>query len=80
MSKQCPHCGSYNTESSISGNVGYGLTQVARFAVAGSAALIVGAFNHTAGHAAGHNIIHNTKDWGEDINRHHCCSCGKDFK
>ena len=79
MSKQSPHCGSYKTELKISGNVGFGVVQGARLAVAGVASIAVGAFNRSAGHAAGHSIIHNTKDWGKDIKRHHCCSCDKDF-
>ena len=80
MSKCCPHCGHYNTELKISGNLGYAAVQGFRFATAMTAASVVGIFNHSAGHAAGHSVIHNTESWGKDINRHHCCNCGKDFK
>ena len=79
MSKQCPYCKSYNTELNVSGNVGYGLVQGARFAAAGIAGIAGGLFGHTVGHAAAHSVIHNTEDWGDDINRHHCCNCGRDF-
>ena len=78
MSKKCTHCGSYNTELKVSGNVGYAFAQGARI-VAGGAALVAGLFNHSAGHVAGHGVLKNTEDWGKDINRHHCCACGKDF-
>lgn len=79
MSKQCPHCGHYNTESKISGNLGYVAVQGLRFGAAMVAAAAVGAFNRSAGHAAGHTVIHNTESWGNDIKRYHCCNCGKDF-
>ena len=81
MSKKCPHCGSYNTELKVSGNIGYGLVQGARLLTAGVASMAVGLFNHTAGHAAGHSMLHNTESWGKSISRHHCCNpkCGKDF-
>lgn len=80
MSKKCPHCGSYNTESKVSGNIGYGLVQGARFICAGAAYAAVGLFNRGAAHAAGHSVLHGTEDWGDDIDRHHCCKCGRDFK
>lgn len=80
MSKKCTHCGSYNTETKVSGNIGYGFVQVTRIATAGGAAILGGLFGHAAGHAAGHSVMNNTKDWGENINKHHCCNCGKDFK
>lgn len=80
MSKKCPRCGSYNTESKVSGNIGYGLVQGARYASAAAAYIAGGIFNHAAGHAAGHSVLHGTEDWGKDINRHHCCNCGKDFE
>ena len=80
MSKKCPHCGSYNTESKVSGNIGYGLVQGARFICAGAAYAAVGLFNHGAAHAAGHSVLHGTEDWGDDIDRHYCCNCGRDFK
>ncbi len=79
MSKQCPHCGSYNTELKISGNIGIGLIQGARLAVAGATSVAVGVFNRSAGHAAGHAVLHNTENWGNDIKRYHCCSCKRDF-
>ena len=80
MSKKCPHCGSYNSESIVSGNIGYGLVQGARYISAGAAYVAVGLFNHGAAHAAGHSVLHGTEDWGDDIDRHHCCNCGRDFK
>ena len=73
MSKKCPHCGSYNTELKISGNVGYGVVKGARIAAAGIA------LGKYAGHTAGHSLLNSTKDWGEDMDHHHCCNCGKDF-
>lgn len=80
MSKKCTRCGSYNTELKVSGNIGYGLLQGARFVGAGVAYVVGGLFNHAAGHVAGHGVLRETEDWGEDIDRHHCCNCGKDFK
>lgn len=77
MSKRCPHCGSYNTEISIGNYAGRALLNAGRFALAAVAALTVGLFNQTAGHAAGHSVLHNT-DPG-DLKGHHCCNCGKDF-
>ncbi len=77
MSKKCPYCGSDKTEISIGNYAGRALLNAGRFALAGGAALIVGVFNHTAGHVAAHQIIHNT-DLG-DFNGYHCCNCGKDF-
>ena len=81
MSKKCPYsdCGSYNTESKVSGNIGYGMVQVTRFASAGVACIVGGLFGHAAGHAAGHGVLRETKDWGKDIKRYHCCNCGRDF-
>lgn len=79
MSKKCPYCGSYNTESKISGYIGYGVVKGARIAAAGIASIAGGLLNKHIGHAAGHSVLNNTKDWGESIDCHHCCNCGKDF-
>ena len=79
MSRKCPHCGSYNTELKISGNGGYGVVKGARIAAAGIAHVAGGLFGKYVGNAAGHAVLNSTKDWGEGIDRHHCCNCGKDF-
>lgn len=80
MSKKCTHCGSYNTEAKVSGKIGYNVVQAVRIATAGGAAIVGGFLGPSTAHAAGHSVMNNTKDWGEDINKHHCCNCGKDFK
>ena len=80
MSKRCPYCCSYNTEHRVTGILGYTAVQGMRFATAAVAALTVGVVNKTAGHGAGHTVIHNTKTWGEDIHRHDCCNCKRSFK
>lgn len=78
MSKQCPHCGSWNTEVAVGNYVGRGLVNIGRFALAAGATMVVGFFNHTAGHGAGHAVIHNT-DPGTFYG-HRCCVCGKEFE
>ena len=78
MSKQCPYCGSWNTEVVVGNYVGRGLVNTGRFALAAGAAMVVGLFNHTAGHAAGHAVMHNT-DPGE-FHGHRCCECGREFE
>lgn len=80
MSKQCPNCGSYNTEHRVTGIVGYSAVQGARFVTAGVAAIAMGLFNRSTGPAAGTMVMRNTKDWGETIHRHYCCNCNKSFK
>lgn len=80
MSKQCPYCGSFNTESNVSGNIKYGLVQGVRFVTAATSGLTMGIFNHHLAHGAAHSVLHNTEQWGKNIDRHHCCNCGKDFK
>lgn len=75
MSKQCPFCGHYNTELKVTGVVGYSALQGVRIFAAAAASMVVGVFNHSAGHS----VIHNTEKWGEKIERHHCCNCGNDF-
>ena len=77
MSKKCPYCGSYNTEVSVSNYAKRTVVNVGRFALAVGATLIAHSFTPSAGHAAGHTIMHNT-DPGE-FKGHHCCNCGKDF-
>ena len=77
MSKKCPYCGSYNTEISIGNYAKRGLLNTGRIAIAAGAAMVVGVFNHTAGHAAAHSILHSP-DPGE-LKGYHCCVCGKDF-
>ncbi len=80
MSVRCKYCGlSHFTEPKISGNIGYGLVQSARYVGAGVACVIGGLFHHAAGHIAGHEVLKETKDWGNNINRYYCRLCKKDF-
>ena len=77
MSKKCPYCGSYNTEVSVSNYATRAVINTGRFVIATGASIIASAFSPSAGHAAGHTVMHNT-DPGE-FKGHHCCNCGKDF-
>lgn len=77
MSKKCPHCGSYNTEISITNYTERAVVNTGRFVVAAAAALAVGLVdrNH-ASHVGVHT--YNSMDPGE-LQGHHCCNCDKDF-
>lgn len=77
MSKKCPYCGSYSTEISISNYAARTAVNIGRGALALGASILASAFNPSAGHAAGHSVLHGT-DPGE-LKGHHCCNCGKDF-
>lgn len=79
MSKKCPHCGHYNTELKISGNIEYVAVQAFRAAVVFGTTVTVGLLNKYAGHGASRAMLQNTKGWGDGINRYHCCNCGNDF-
>lgn len=71
MSKKCPYCGSYNTEVSVSNYATRAVINAGRFVIAAGATIITSAFSPSAGHAAGHTVMHNT-DHGE-FKRRHCC-------
>lgn len=77
MSKKCPYCGSYNTEVSVSRQVGRCLLNIGRCALAIGANVCASAFNPSAGHAASHSVWRGT-DPG-DLKGHKCCNCGKYF-
>lgn len=77
MSKQCPHCGSYNTETSVNNYVKRGVVNAGRFAIASAAAICMGLFSRE--HAA-HAGVHTYKSLDPGtFNGNHCCNCGKDF-
>lgn len=78
MSKQCPHCGSWNTEAVVANYVGRGLINTGRFALAGAAGMVVGLFARGATGGVATDIWRNT-DPGE-FHGHRCCVCGKEFK
>lgn len=81
MSEKCPHCGSYNTESKTIGKVAYVGVQAARVGAASAAAVAGRLIGQPATGTGGAIMIwRGSKDWGNDICRHHCCECGKDFK
>ena len=75
MAKQCPHCGSYKTEISISRNVLYGGIQVGRVALA-AAAYVRGALRNKGG-------LYSVENWEstevKNFERHKCRNCGKVF-
>lgn len=79
MSKKCTHCGSYNTERSVMGTANFALRQAARLSVSAGAVFVVGCFNKTAAHGAGHAMLHNTENWVSGVKQFHCCECGNDF-
>jgi len=79
MSKKCPHCGSYNTERSVGGTANYLARQTGRLVVSGTASLLVGIFNRSAGQGAGRAMLKNTENWVSGVDQFHCCNCGKDF-
>ncbi len=80
MSKQCPHCKSYNTELSTSGNIEYVAKGLGRGIVMAGGYLFGSIAGPAGSMAAGKAMQKNTESWTEDVKRYHCCNCGKDFK
>ena len=79
LKKKCPYCGSRNTELKICGYVGYGVVRtIATTAtvVAGVATTPLGSF---ISNATSNAVQRGVENWGDSIDRHHCCNCGKDF-
>lgn len=77
MSKKCPYCGSYNTDSVYSNYVGRAAVNVGRGILAGGAAIIGSLVNRTAGTALGVQTWKNT-----DPGVFHgsvCNNCKKEF-
>lgn len=77
MSKQCPHCGSYNTEAAIDNYVGRGMVNIGRAALAIGASLIGSLGGPTTGKVFAMGTWKNT-DPGE-FKGHRCCNCGEEF-
>jgi len=79
MSKKCSHCGSYNTERSITGTANYVFRQTGRFVIAGGASIVVGIFNKYAGRGVGSGVLRNTESWISGVDQYYCCDCKNKF-
>lgn len=77
MSKQCPHCGSYNTDPVVINYIGRGIIHAGRGILAYGAGAVASIFSHSAGHAAAHTVFENTKPG--PFYGHKCNSCGRKF-
>lgn len=77
MSKQCPNCGSYNTDPIIINYVGRGLLHAGRAALALGAHAVGGLINPSTGAASGHTVWKNTEPG--PLKSHKCNNCGHIF-
>ena len=78
MSKKCPHCGSYNTETAVGNWIERGVINAGRGVVSAGAGVIMSIFHPSMGSAAAAKTWQNTKP-SEQFKGYHCCNCGKDF-
>ena len=80
MSQRCIHCGHYNTEYSILGNLEYVAKGLARGTTVIGGALGGGIFMGKIGaFYAGKVAYDATKNWTNSVHRYHCNACGQDF-
>lgn len=79
MSKQCPHCKSYNTEFSVGGNVEYAAKTAGRILACGAAFIAGNLLGPVPGMAAGVAAAKGSEEWTKGAKHYHCCNCGRDF-
>ena len=74
MSKQCVHCGSYNTEAATMNRIKNGFYQTGRVVATIGTYIVCSIIRK--------HPIYSKMVW-DNMNReykaHHCCECGKDF-
>lgn len=77
MSKKCPHCGSYNTETAISNYVSRGALNAGRAVLALTAGLAATIISPNHGGPTASEVYKKTNP-GE-FKGYRCCECGKEF-
>lgn len=78
MSKKCPHCGSYNTETAVINWVGRGLLHAGRLALSAGAGIVGSIGGPNTGKIAAYQTWRNTEPTTA-FEGYRCCECGKEF-